>query len=1062
VRFALLGPLRVMTEPGGSPAGPAQHAAMPPRLRVLLAALLLGANSPVPVGELAELVWDGSPPAGAPGTLRAYVMRLRRAVGSALAGRIVTRNPGYLIELEDHELDVRAFEELCGRARAAASLCSWPRCSALASQALALWLGAPLADIPSQALHDSWVPRLEELRLQVLGDRIDSDLHLGRYDQLVPELRDLTRQHPFREHLHAQLMSALAHAGRRAEALAAFQQARLVLVDELGVEPGSELQEWHREILSGAPLLSLEPAGQATDRHRGKPADGDLAADRDEPADRDQPAQPDPAAVHPMLPRRVVPRMLPAAVRQFVGREAELQAMSALAGTAWSGTAASGAAGYGTGFVPVALIAGPPGVGKTALAVRWAHQAAGEFPDGQLYANLRGYAAAAPVRAADALAAFLRALGVPGQEIPADTDERIGRYRSLLAGRRILVVLDNASSAEQARPLLPGTAGAMAIVTSRDTLAGLVARDGAERLDLGLLPLAEAVGLLRVLIGRRPEAELTAAAGLAEQCGRLPLALRVAAELAVARPQAPLAELAAELADQRLRLSLLDAGGDDQTSVRTVFSFSYRRLTAVAARAFRLASLHPGPDFDQYAVAALTGTDAAQAGQALAELARAHLVEAEGGRYALHDLLRGYAAELAARQDQDRAAARARLGEFCLQAAAAAMSMLFPAERGRLPADLGPARVIPLLPDPAAARVWLDAERAALVAVAAASADGDLPGHATRLAGTLFRYLDTGGHFPEAVTVHRHACAAARRLHDPAAEADAMISLGGVDLQQGRYQRAARQFRPALGLARRAGSRGAEIRALGNLGLAEFHQGWYLRAGDYFEQVLAGCRQAGDRAAEAHALGCLGDVELRLGRYRQAADYLERALAGCQQAGDRIGKAHLLTSLGEVDLRQGRVQQAGHYLRQSVAACQRNGDRTGEGYAQVGLGDGELALGRPTAAQRHYDRALALFRETGHQTGQAMVLNSLGTEALAAGRPAEARDLYAAALGLASQTGDQHQQARARDGLGSVHHAIGDTEHAREHWRRALKYYERAGVPEADPLRARLGAVTAK
>jgi tetratricopeptide (TPR) repeat protein len=537
------------------------------------------------------------------------------------------------------------------------------------------------------------------------------------------------------------------------------------------------------------------------------------------------------------------------------------------------------------------------------------------------------------------------------------------------------------------------------------------------------------------------------------------LALRIAAELAIARPQAPLAKLAAELADQQHRLSLLDASGDDQTSVRTVFSFSCRRLTSAAARVFRLASLHPGPDFDQYAMAALTGTGAAQAGQALAELARAHLVEAEGARYALHDLLRDYAGELATGQDQDRAAARARLAEYYLQASAAAMSVLFPAEP--LPADLGPDRTIPPMADPPTARAWLDAERATLVAVARTNADGDLAGHAIQLAGTLFRYLDTGGYFPEAVAVHRHACVAARRLDDPAAEADAMISLGGVDLQQGRYQRAAGQFRPALDLARRAGSRGAEIRALGNLALVDFHQGWYRRAGNYLEQALAACRQVGDHPAEAHVLGCLGDVELRLGRYRQAAGYLERALAGCRQAGDPLGEAHLLTSLGEADLRQGHVQQADLYLRQSVAACQRNSDRTGEGYAHLGLGHSELTLGRPTEARRHYDRAMALFRETGHQTGQAVVLNSLGAGALAGGRPAEARDQHAAALGLARQTGDQHQQARAREGLGDAHHAIGEIERAQEYWHRAMEYYERAGVPEVGPLRNRLAAATA-
>ena len=300
------------------------------------------------------------------------------------------------------------------------------------------------------------------------------------------------------------------------------------------------------------------------------------------------------------------------------------------------------------------LLEGAAGVGKTALAVQWAHQVAEHFPDGQLYANLRGYDPGQPTPAADVLAAFLRALGVPGQDIPPEADERAARYRSLLAGQRMLIVLDNAGSVEQVRPLLPGSPGCVVLVTSRDALAGLIARDGARRLDLDLLPLVEAVSLLRALIGGRIDSDSEAATALAIQCARLPLALRVAAELADTRPAAAVSDLVAELADQQRRLDLMEAGADPQTAVRTVFSWSCRHLDPDTGRAFRLAALHPGLDLDSYAVAALTGTSRRRASQLLDQLARAHLIQTgTPGRYGMHDLLRGYASELAAAQDSE-------------------------------------------------------------------------------------------------------------------------------------------------------------------------------------------------------------------------------------------------------------------------------------------------------------------------------------------------------------------------------------------------------------------------
>jgi Helix-turn-helix domain/NB-ARC domain len=496
-------------------------------------------------------------------------------------------------------------------------------------------------------------------------------------------------------------------------------------------------------------------------------------------------------------PRPVVPRQLPAPVAHFVGRAGELMALSRLLPKARADTPA----------LVISAIGGTAGVGKTALAVHWAHQVARRFPDGQLHVNLRGNDPGQPMSAADALAGFLRALGVPGQEIPAEADERAARYRSLLAGRRVLVLLDNAGSVEQVRPLLPGAPACVAVVTSRDALAGLVAREGARRLDLDLLPPSDAIGLLRALIGARVDADPGVAAELAEQCARLPLALRVAAELAAARPAVSLAGLAGELADQR-RLDLLAAGGDFRTAVRAVFSWSYRHLDAGTARAFRLAGLHPGPDLDPYAVAALTAATVEQAAGLLDALARGYLVQpARSGRFGMHDLLRAYARELVGAQDgaEERRVALTRLLDHYLHTAAMAMDALFPAEQHCRPAVPASASPTPPMPDPAAARAWLDAQRPSLVAVAVHTASHGWPGHATQLAATLFRYLDAGGYYTEAVTIHTCARLAAEATGDRAAEATALTSLGVVDWRLARRQQATDHLRQALALFCQAG-----------------------------------------------------------------------------------------------------------------------------------------------------------------------------------------------------------------------------------------------------------------
>ncbi len=1000
--------------------------------RALLAILLLNANRLVPVEAITEALWGSAPPRSAPVAVRSYIRWLRLALGPAGRERISTQPRGYLIRVAEGELDLARFEHLLASARAAAHNGLWDEAAGQARDALSNWRGEPLADIESDTLALREVPRLAELRLQAMEIRINADLCQGGHAGVTAELQHLCAVHPLREHLHALLMLALYRCGRQAEALAAYELLRTMLVEELGADPGPELQTLHRQILGADPALAApQPAAAAVAGARPGPAGGA-----------------EPGAAGGMSP--VVPRQLPAAVGCFTGRDTEL---AALTGLLHAQPAARPQA------MVISAIGGTAGVGKTALAVQWAHQVAEWFPDGQLYVNLRGYDPGQPLPAADALAAFLRSLGVPGQDIPPEADERAARYRSLLAGKQVLIVLDNAGSADQVRPLLPGTPACAVVVTSRDALAGLVAMDGAARLDLDLLPLTEAVALLRTLIGPRADAEPDAAAELAAQCCRLPLALRVAAELAASRPVASLAGLTGELGDLRARLDLLGAGDDPRTQVRAVFSWSYQQLGTDAAQMFRLLGLHPGPDIEPYAAAALTGTALPQARRALEALARAHLISpAAPGRYAMHDLLRAYARELSATVDgaQEQHAALTRLFDHYLHTAAAAMDTLFPAERHRRPRIPWPDTPVPPLPDPAAARQWLDGERPALVAAAAHTAVHGWPGHATRLAAALSSYLLRGGHIPEAVIVFGHALGAARRAGDRAAEATAFSLIGNIGLEQGRFQQAAGYYRQALALYRAAGDRAGEARVLSNMGIAETNLGPYAQAARHQQQAAAIFRDIGDRLGEARALGNLGWARQRQGRYKEAGGYHQQALDLSRKLGDHQGEAWALASLGAVDQQLGRYQHAAGYLEQAIAILHELGHTRGESDALVRLGEVYLGLGRYEQSAGNFEQALAMSREIGARVVEADALNGLGEVLFHTGEAGKARTHHAAALRLASEADVPLEQARAHCGLARACQAGGNSLQARRHWQEALTRYAAIGAPEAGEIRARL------
>jgi DNA-binding SARP family transcriptional activator/tetratricopeptide (TPR) repeat protein len=1011
VRFGLLGPLLVVDAAGRvAVLGAAKQ-------RTILAALLVSANATVSADRLTEILWDGCPPPCAATAVRNYVMRLRRRVGSAGA-RIVARPAGYAVEVRGPaEFDVAEADRLRRDARVAAEAGRWPEASTLLSTALGLWRGEPLADIPSPVLTQLEIPHLAELRLQLTEARIDADLRLARHAELVAELRQLAAEHPLREHVRAQLMLAFYRCGRQAEALEAYRNTRATLAEELGVEPGPELQELHQRMLGADARLMAVGTW--------RPASPALAASQG----------------------RVIPRQLPAGIRCFIGRAAELRALDDLLGDA-TGTA---------GAAVISAIGGTPGVGKTALAVHWAHQVAERFPDGQLYVNLRGYDPGEPVCAPDVLAGFLRALGVPWQDVPAEADERGARFRSLLAGRRMLVVLDNAAHSEQVRPLLPGSSECVTLVTSRDALPGLVAGNGALRLDLDLLTPAESVGLLRALVGARVDAEPDAAVELAGLCARLPLSLRVAAEFAAARPAASLAELARELADQQ-RLDLLDVGGDPRTGIRAVFSWSYRHLDTGAARLFRLLGLHPGPDLDPYAAAALAAATVPHVRGMLNVLARAHLVQPSGsGRHGMHDLLRAYARELTSRDREDeRREALTSLFDYYLNTAGAAMNTLFPAERHRRPRIPPPATATPPLAEAAEAKAWLAAELTNLVAVTAYTADCGWPGHATRLSATVARYLAGGGHLPEAVVIHSYALGAARAIGDPAAEATTLSSLSQIDLHYGYGEQATCQLRQAMALFREAGDRTGEARVLNNLATVEAQEGRYQQAGKHHQQALELYLAVGDQTGEARALHGLSDVDLRLGRYQRAHDHLGRALALCQQTGDWVNEAYVLSLLGDLNLRLRRYPHAAGHLTRALGLFREADDRIGEAWVLAHLGAAQLGQGHGELAIEYDQEAQAVARENKDQFGEAEALNSLGEAYLATSQPVDARTAHTRALHLATQTGDNYEQARAHVGLAHSYQAADDPAQAIDHWRKALALYDDLGTPEAGQIRAHL------
>ena len=756
------------------------------------------ANRVISRGELVDAVWGQDPPASAEGGIYTYVAGLRRVIepNRSLRGPgrvLVSSGAGYVLHLVPGQPDAVAFEQDLGRARQLRKAGDAAGAVVALDSALSLWRGIAFAGVPGPFAETERV-RLGELRSAAAEERADVLLSLGRHEEVVPDLTAMVADHPLRERMRGLLMIALYRCGRHAEALRVFAEGRRVLAEELGIDPGGDLSRIHQQVLTMDPALAV-PEGPAVVTLDSDAAGAGPAPDggqrRPRPEDRSTP----------------VPAQLPLDAPGFSGRREELSILRAMlpAKSAAPGeTATQGSGQQDSGqqdsgqqdsgqTVPIVVISGTAGTGKTALAIRFGHQVAKRFPGGQLYVNLRGLdPSTPPMEPSEALRFFLDALGVPPHRIPPGTEARAALFRSLLDHRQMLIVLDNARNVAQVRPLLPGAPGSLVVVTSRNELTGLVAAEGAVPLTLDVLGDAEAYEMLARRLGQdRVAAEPAAADEIIAACARLPLALGIAVGRAAGRPKRPLTELAAELHDARGRLDALEAD-DAVTNVRAVLSWSYDQLSEPAARMFRLLGVHPGPDISLSAAASLAGMPRADAGAALRELTRTHMVaEYLPARFTFHDLLRAYAADQAERHDPEpeRRAAAHRVLDHYLHTAMAASNRFSPfrsalqlagPQPGVLPADLT---------DKDQAMAWFDAEAPVLLALIAYADANEFDTHAWQIPWTLGPFFNRRGRWQDYTSTQQTALAAATRLGDTLALAHAHHLLGHVQSQTGAYER---------------------------------------------------------------------------------------------------------------------------------------------------------------------------------------------------------------------------------------------------------------------------------
>jgi DNA-binding SARP family transcriptional activator len=962
LRFGVLGPVRAWRDDEPVATGS-------PQQRALLAALLLREGRTATAAELIDALWGEEPPSQALAAVRTYASRLRKVLDP---GVLVSESGGYAVRgLGEGALDLAAAQELAAEAEKARNTGDLCHAREVLNRALSLWDGETLAGVPGPYAEAQRV-RLEEWRLQLLESRLDMDLEQGCHAEAVSELTALTAAHPLRERLRELLMLALYRSGRQAEALAVYADTRRLLADELGVDPRPGLQDLQQRILQADPGLAEPSAPMA-----------------------------EPVAVP------VRPAQLPATVPDFTGRASFVRELSEVL------AAASGDEGR---VMAVSALAGIGGVGKTTLAVHVAHAARSSFPDGQLYVDLQG-AGSRSAEPETVLGAFLRALGTADSAIPDSLEERAALYRSVLDGRKVLVLLDNARDAAQVRPLLPGTAGCAALVTSRVRMVDLA---GAHLIDLDVMSPEEALALFTKIVGEeRVASEREAALDVVAACGFLPLAIRIAASRLAARRTWTVSVLAAKLADERRRLDELQAG---DLAVKATFELGYGQLEPAQARAFRLLGLADGPDISLAAAAAVLDLPAEDTEDLLESLVDTSLLEsAAPGRYRFHDLVRLYARACAERDEQppgEREAAMSRLLDFYLATAVGVYATERPGDR--LVDGLEPTEHPGLtFADGSAALDWLYTEASPLLSAVRQAAGTDRLRRGVDLLWAAKDLTESGANSHQYEMTARAMCEATHAAGDARAAGRARTVLTDVLLVSGRIQQAEEEARLAMELADSVRDAAAVSWVANNRGLICLHQHRYSAGKVLFDQAIEGFRATGNRAGEASALSNLSRAQLGMGNIAEAVEIARHGLAVYLEMGRTMRLANGHFAVGVALAKAGRHSEALGQFSEAVSIFADHRQRLWEGATNFRIAEVHLAAERPSRAAQHAEQALAL----GCIGGDRMRGNVLTL-------------------------------------LGRALSALGQADRANACWREAVSLLEQNSAPEADEVRALLTPVT--
>lgn len=1026
--------------------------------RNLLSLLVLAGERVTTLDRLIDELWPGSGPAAARNAVHRHVGRLRSTLadgdGSPERDLVVaTVASGYLLRVDPERVDLWRFRALARAGHDALTADQPERAAALLSDALTLWRGQAF-DGASTPSIDQAVVALEEERLAAVEDRAEATLRLGGHNRLVSELSLLVAQHPLRERLRAAHMVALYRSGRQGDALAAYQDARRALVDELGIEPSGELRQLHEQLLAGGPVAATRVVA----------------------------GEPPPAMT------TSGPAQLPAATGDFTGRSAQVRQVRSML-----------VPDQPPSSVSVVVITGTGGVGKSALAAQAAHLAAGHFDDGQLYVNLHGSTAGVePLGPGEVLGRFLRSLGVPAADVPLSVDEAAAMFRSLAAHRALLLVLDGAASHSQVRPLIPASRRCAVVVTSRQPLTAL---DGAAHLHLGVLAPSDSVALLTRVVGRaRMEADPRAGFSLAELCGHLPLALRIAAARLVANADWPVAHLVELLADQQGRLDELQVA---DVSVRATLQVSYDALLdsddpddTAAAHAFRVLGLPDGSDIDAAGLARLLDRSSREAAAALARLAANRLVEPRGhDRYAMHDLLRLFAREQAGRHHPDQEQVLRRLWRWQLAAARQAGPLITPVARARTTPSNGSDGVEDsglVMATRADALDWMEAEHTNLLATVRQSAAVD-PSLTVDLAGTLYAFCNATGRWHELAEANRIAIEAADRSGGRRDLSRALADAGVAQLQMRRFEQAQRYFERSLAIRREIGDQWGEAVTLSSLGALHGELGRFEIAREHLQRGLDLRRAVGDRAGEPIVLANLGENYRRMGDLDTAFEHFEQALAVAEVTGDAKTIAAILNNLGEVHRQRGNLEGCRSCLERSLAIRVEIRDRAGEAHTRANLGGVyrrlghldcareqlELAVSIGTEVEQHRaidtaldelgmvyfalgetDRAIACLRQcrdrcraARDRNAEAAVLLHLATVQQATGDLAAATASVARSADLSAQVGNRLGEAHAARAHGDLLNSTTGPAAAAPHWRRALGLFSAVGTPHAAEVR---------